>query len=412
MSLKKFHNYLNEKGYIPEKQIPYYINWVTSFLSFCGEIPVEQITDEHVNSYIDKITNQREDWQVKQAREAIGLYRFVNSKNTEKHTSGNLSSETEWKLAAEEMKKILRLKQRSYSTEKTYINWLRGFYRYSRPIVPQNLNEQHLKEFLTYLAAERRVAKATQNQAFNALLFFYRHVIDVEVGSLANVVRAQRGRRLPTVLSQTEVDKLFDALQGISLLLAKVMYGSGLRLNECMRLRVKDIDLERGFIVVRGGKGDKDRQTICPNILKEDLANHLIEIRKLYDEDRKNEIAGVHLPDALARKYPKAPTEWIWYWFFPSDKLSVDPRGKIIRRHHASSSMFQKAINRGALAAGIEKKVTTHTLRHSFATHLLENGYDIRTIQQLLGHANIQTTQIYTHVAQKNRLGVKSPLDK
>ena len=223
MSLKKFHNYLKEKGYVPEKQIPYYINWVTSFLTFCGEIPVEKITDEHVNSYSDKIFHQCEDWQVKQAREAIGLYRFVNRKNTEKHEDCNLSSESEWKLAAEEIKKMLRLKQRSYRTEKTYINWLRDFYRYSRPIDPQNLNDQHLKEFLTYLAAERRVAKVTQNQAFNALLFFYRHVIDVEVGSLANVVRAQRGRRLPTVLSKTEVEKLFDALQGISKLLAKVI---------------------------------------------------------------------------------------------------------------------------------------------------------------------------------------------
>lgn len=412
MSLQKFHNYLKDKQNVPEKQIPFYINWVSLFLKSIEDIPGHQITDEQIRSYIDKMSHQREDWQVKQAREAIGLYRFFCIRMKDPPQERNLTSENEWKQAAEEMIKMLRLKQRSYRTEDTYMRWLRDFYKYIRPAPPGKLDEKHLKEFLTYLAVERHVAKATQNQAFNALLFFYRNVIDKNVDSLTEVVRSRRGRRLPTVLSKEGVQKLISNLQGTSELMAKVMYGSGLRLNECTRLRVKDVDIERGVIVVRSGKGDKDRETILPESLNEDLKKHLTAIRKLYDEDRKNEVAGVHLPGALSRKYPNAPKEWIWFWFFPSDYLSVDPRDKIVRRHHASPSMPQKAVRKAAIASGMEKKVTVHTLRHSFATHLLEEGYDIRTIQQLLGHSSLETTMIYTHVAQKNRLGVKSPLDR
>jgi len=411
MLLVKYHNYLKEKQNVPEKQIPFYINWVTSFLRFCDGITVDQVDENHVNSYLEKLSRQREDWQVKQAKEAIGLYRFLYSRERKRPEQRNASSEAEWKIAVEEMVRMLRLKQRSYRTEEAYLTWLRDFCRYICPVEPKELEEKHLKEFLTYLAAERRVAKATQNQAFNALLFFYRWVIDVEIGSLGEVIRARRGRRLPTVLSQKEVQKLLESLQGVTQLMAKVIYGSGLRLNECLRLRIKDVDLERGILVVRAGKGDKDRQTILPNLIKEELKSHLATARGLYDEDRKNDIAGVHLPGALARKFPSAPKEWIWFWLFPSNHLSVDPREKVTRRHHASASMLQKAVRRAANSAGIEKKVNIHTLRHSFATHLLEEGYDIRTIQQLLGHSSLQTTMIYTHVAQKNRLGVKSPLD-
>lgn len=207
----------------------------------------------------------------------------------------NVPGEAAWKHAANEMLKMSRLKHRSYSTEKTYLMWLRTFYKYIDPTAPQNLNEQHLKEFLTYLAVERRVAKSTQNQAFKALLFFYRHVIDVEVRSLAEVNRSRRGRRLPTVLTPEEVQKLISNLQGISRLMAQVIYGSGLRLNECLRLRVKDVDIARGILVVRAGKGDKDRQTILPDQIKEALEKHLSGIRVLYDKDRKIGIAGVNL---------------------------------------------------------------------------------------------------------------------
>ncbi len=278
------------------------------------------------------------------------------------------------------------------------------------PQSPQKLDDSHIKDFLSYLASERRVAKSTQNQAFNALLFYYRHVLEKEVGSIAQVVRARKGRRLPVVLTYEKVIQLIDALQGVYQLMAQLIYGGGLSLNECFRLRVKDIEFEKNTLMIRGAKGDKDRQTLLPESIQPALQKHLQKVRKLYEKDHKAHVAGVFLPGALSRKYPNADKEWIWYWVFPSARLSVDPRANVVRRHHMSSSNLQKAIKKAS--KGINNKVSVHTLRHSFATHLLEDGYDIRTIQQLLGHASLQTTMIYTHVAQKNRLSVISPLDR
>jgi integron integrase len=245
----------------------------------------------------------------------------------------------------------------------------------------------------------------------NALLFFYRHVLEKEVGSISDVIRSKRGRRLPTVLIKDDVVRLIGALHGIYGLMAQIIYGGGLRLKECLRLRIKDVEFEKNTLMIRGAKGDKDRQTILPETVQQNLREHLSKVRKLYDADRQSNVAGVYLPGALSRKYPKADTEWIWYWVFPSANLAVDPRANVVRRHHLSGSNLQKAIKKAVAALGIDNKVSVHTLRHSFATHLLENGYDIRTIQLLLGHASLQTTMIYTHVAHKNFLGVRSPLD-
>jgi integron integrase len=306
---------------------------------------------------------------------------------------------------------MLRLRQLSYRTEQTYMKWLRGFYLNVRPTLPSQLEDSHITNFLTYLAVERHVAKTTQNQAFNAILFFYRFVLQKEVGSIRNAFRSRRGSRLPIVLGRSEVGALFDKLEGTPLLMAKIIYGGGLRRDECIRLRVQDLDFERNTLTIRGAKGDKDRQTLLPESLADTLKVHLKGTRRLYDNDRKADIAGVHLPGALDRKYPGASKEWVWYWVFPSHKLSMDPRNNLIRRHHISGDNLRKGIRKAAIAAGLSKRVTVHTLRHSFATHLLEEGYDIRTIQQLLGHVDLKTTMIYTHVAKKNVLGVRSPLD-
>ena len=412
MALDEFYNYLKEKNFVPEKQIPFYVRWVSIFLDSSGDLSGEFITDERVESFIKDFSHRHEEWQVKQAKEAIGLFRFYQGRKSKNSVEKNASVATAWKNAADEMIKMLRLKQKSYRTEQTYMSWLRSFYKYISSVPPEDLKESHLKEFLTYLASERRVSKATQSLAFNALLFFYRHIIDVEVSTLADVIRARRGRRLPTVLSRNEVKRLFEELNGLYRLMTKVVYGSGLRIKECLRLRVQDVDFELNALTVRNGKGGKDRETPLPESIKEELKKHLTSVKKLYEEDRAKGLAGVYLPNALARKYPNASKEWIWYWFFPSVALSIDPRSQVVRRHHVSESMLQKSVKKASQAAHIDKRVSVHTLRHSFATHLLEDGYDIRTIQQLLGHASVQTTMIYTHVAQKNRLGVKSPLDK
>jgi integron integrase len=328
------------------------------------------------------------------------MKRLISANNTD-----------QWKVAANEMIRMLRLKHRSLSTEKTYLGWLRSFYRFLDVISPFEIDDSHVSNFLTHLAVDRKVSASTQNQAFNALLFFFRHVLDRDIADIHNALRAPVKRRIPVVLTTEEIHRILDHMRGDNLLMAKLVYGCGLRLRECVKLRIKDVDFERDCVTVRGGKGDKDRETVLPEAVKSELHQQIKCAKKYYDEDRGNNVPGVELPGALERKYPNAGKEWIWHWVFPSKVLSVDPRSKIIRRHHVHPTNLQRHVKRGSWKAQISKRVTVHTLRHSFATHLLEKGYDIRTIQELLGHTNLRTTMIYTHVARKNKLGVKSPLD-
>ena len=411
MSVDDFCNYLQSKGFVTEKQIPYYSRWVTRFLEHSNALSDQMPPEAQMHHFLSGIGKKHEQWQIDQAKEAISLYLFFTNRKTPPAAKKGLDWNKDWIQAGEMMKRMLRLKQLAYSTERTYLSWLRDFYKHVRPVAPEKLDTGHLKHYLTYLATERKVSKSTQNQAFNALLFFFRHVLEREVGSIADVVRSKRGRRLPTVLTKDEVMRLIGALNGIYGLMARIIYGGGLRIKECVRLRIKDLEFEKNTLMIRGAKGDKDRQTLLPESVQPALHEHLNMVRKLYDTDRQSNVAGVYLPGALARKYPQADKEWIWYWVFPSANLAVDPRANVVRRHHLSANNLQKAIKKAVAALGIDNKVTVHTLRHSFATHLLENGYDIRTIQVLLGHASLQTTMIYTHVASKNFLGVRSPLD-
>jgi len=316
-----------------------------------------------------------------------------------------------WNQVIEKMKKVMRLKHLSINTEKTYTGWNRQFQAFVNGKLPNDLCTDDVRNFLSYLAVERKIAAATQNQALNAVLFLYKHGLEKQVSDL-DAVRAKRRRRLPVVFSQDEVNQVFQHLYGTLRLMAMLTYGCGLRLAECLSLRVQDIDIQRGIVTVRSGKGDKDRTTVLPDKLKDDLLGHLQKTRVLHDQDRSQNVSGVWLPNALERKYPNADKEWKWFWVFPAQSLAVDPRSLIVRRHFMHPSIFQKAFKQAVIKSGITKRATVHTLRHSFATHLLEAGYDIRTIQQLLGHNDIKTTMIYTHVTSKNFLGVCSPLDK
>jgi len=407
--VEHFRTYLLSKRIVPEKKLAYYVSWITRFYAFCDKNPGDDVSSEEIAGFLKHLTKNREDWQVDQANEAIQLYLYYNQRKCQ--NKADLGTNNQWKAVAQDMVRMLRLKHRSLSTEKTYMGWLRSFYRFLNGQSPYALDSSHVKDFLSYLAVERNVSSSTQNQAFNAILFLFRHVLDNDIDDISGAVRASQKRRLPVVLTKQEVFRLFDHLNGTNLLMAQLLYGCGLRLLECLRLRVKDIDFERGCLTIRSGKGDKDRETVLPESLKNDLRKHLESVVTLFEKDRKDNVAGVELPGALERKYPNAGKEWSWQWVFPSGTLSVDPRTRQIRRHHIHPSCLQKETKRAALAAEFTKKVTVHTLRHSFATHLLEKGYDIRTIQELLGHTNVQTTMIYTHVATKNKLGVKSPLD-
>ena len=311
----------------------------------------------------------------------------------------------------DQCREVLRFRQMAYRTEQTYVDWIRRFIVWSGKRHPREMGSPEVRAFLTHLAAERNVAAATQNQALNALVFLYREVIGGELEWLDGFEPAKRGQRLPEVLSRQEVQTVLGQLKGTHALIARLLYGTGLRLMEGLRLRVKDIDFIRGQIAVRAGKGNKDRVTMLPESLREALKVHLHRVRELYEKDLAAGGGEVWLPTALAVKYPRAPREWAWQWVFPSAELSMDPRSGRRRRHHVSDAGVQRAIKLAAKAARLERRVSPHVLRHSFATHLLEGGTDIRTLQELLGHKDVSTTQIYTHVMTKPGIGVRSPLD-
>jgi len=311
----------------------------------------------------------------------------------------------------EEVRHTMRARRLSLHTERTYLDYIRRFIRYHNRRHPRSLGAAEVRAFLSYLAVEENVAAATQNVAFNALLFLYREVLHIELTDLGATDRARRPARLPVVFSPAEVAALLSHLSGPPHLMASLLYGSGLRLMECVRLRVKDVDFASGQIIVRDGEGQKDRHTLLPRTLVGPLREQLQRARQRYDEDRADHCAGVYLPPALAHKYPRAGSQWPWQWVFPSSRLAIDPRSGVSRRHHISPDALQRAVKKAIHEAGLPKTGSCHTLRHSFATHLLENHYDIRTVQELLGHKDVSTTMIYTHVLNKPGLPVRSPLD-
>ena len=306
----------------------------------------------------------------------------------------------------------LRTKHYSIRTEKQYVQWIRRYIFFHGKRHPREMGAAELEAFLTHLAVDGNVASSTQNQALAALLFLYKEVMGIQLPWLDNLTRAKRPSRLPTVLSREEVQAVLGRMEGVYGLMARLLYGTGMRLMECVRLRVKDVDFGRGEIVIREGKGNKDRITMLPQALMADLRDHLQRRRTLYEDDLSKGKADVYLPDALAVKYPNAPSHWAWQYVFPSGSFSRDPRSGQERRHHLDEKLLQRAVKRAVDAANLNKPATPHTLRHSFATHLLESGYDIRTVQELLGHKDVATTMIYTHVLNRGGKGVVSPLDR
>jgi integron integrase len=314
------------------------------------------------------------------------------------------------KKLLDQMRDMLRTQHYSIRTENAYVEWAKRYILFHHKRHPKDMGNAEITAFLTDLAVKRNVAASTQNQALSALLFLYRELLHQEVGSV-DAVRARKPKRLPTVLTKPEVLRLLSAMAGTPKLMATLLYGSGLRASECVRLRVKDLDFERRLIVVRDGKGEKDRITMLPEKLVAPLQEHMARVKQTHAKDLADGYGAVYLPYALERKYPKANREWTWQYVFPAKSLSSDPRTGLTRRHHLDQSGLQKAVRQATRLAGIDKPVTCHTFRHSFATHLLENGYDIRTVQELLGHKDVKTTMIYTHVLNRGALAVRSPLD-
>jgi len=324
----------------------------------------------------------------------------------------NSTSTTHTPRLLDSIREVMRVHHYSLSTERTYIQWVKRYIYFHNKRHPKEMKADEITEFLTHLAVNRKVSPSTQNQALNALLFLYKRVLKIELPLLDNVVRAKRTKRLPVVFTRPEIKALLAQFDGTRWLIFSMMYGCGFRILECLRLRVKDIDFHYKQIFVRDAKGGKDRVTLLPDSLIEPLRNHLARVKELHELDLRDGYGCVYLPHALERKYPKACREWGWQFVFPSNNISTDPRTGIRRRHHLYEKTLQRNIKQAIQNAGIIKPASSHTLRHSFATHLLEDGYDIRTVQELLGHKDVKTTQIYTHVMGKGCNGVKSPLER
>lgn len=312
----------------------------------------------------------------------------------------------------DQLRDACRVRHYSIRTEEAYADWVRRYILFHGKRHPRDMGAAEVAAFLTHLAVDRRVGASTQNQALAGLLFLYRHVLGADPGALAGVVRATRPRRVPVVLSRDEVRRVLGELAGPHRLVALLQYGAGLRVLEALRLRVKDVDWDLGQLVVRGGKGDKDRRTVLPKAAREPLREHLGRVQALHAADLAAGYGAVYLPDALGRKLPGAATAWGWQYVFPAARRSRDPRSGAERRHHADGSAVNRVVGAAAGRAGLDKRVTTHAFRHSFATHLLEDGADIRTVQELLGHADVETTMVYLHVLNKGGRGVTSPADR
>ncbi len=417
-----FQAFLSQLGTIPEDKTKFYVHWVQRFLKSCN-FQLENINADRVSQYLDSLDADEKvaDWQVKQAADAVILYveqylkrplkQITSLAKDSKSTSIDQKGPLQWEQTLEEAKNVIRLRHYSLSTEKTYLGWIARFKTFMQDHDPHLLEANDMKKYLTHLALHGRVSASTQNQAFNALLFLYRHILHMEVDDLTSVARAKRKMNLPTVLSRDEVKRLLSFLDGPYLLMGQLMYGCGLRLMECLRLRIKDVDFENDLLMIRSGKGEKDRALMMPGKIREELAKHVASVKEIHDQDVKIGYGEVSLPDALEKKYPSAPKEWGWQWVFPAEKLSVDPRTGKVMRWHIHPAAIQRAVKEAVMKASLPKKASCHTLRHSFATHLLEQGHNIRTIQELLGHKHVNTTMIYTHVIRKKPSEIKSPLD-
>jgi len=423
--LTSYGDFLLKRSMVTPGKEQYFIFWIRRF--FSDESSFKGRTwEEKLPQYLDKLAGEPQiaPWQVDQADQAVRLY-FHNFYAAGKPSSKEICTPStkdtpglvDSQKALDDLKEWMRIKHYAYKTEQSYLSWCKRFFHYSSECNGESqdgyisVSPELIKDFLAHLATHRKAAKSTQNQAFSALLFLCRHVLHIELKEMEKNLRSKIGKKLPLVLSPMEVKKLLIHISGTTGLILRLIYSSGLRLSECGKLRVKDLDFDQDLVFVRSGKGDKDRSTLLAEQVQRDLKSHLLNVRKLHEQDLADGFGEVYMPGALGRKYPAAGREWGWQYVFPSGRLSVDPRSKKTRRHHVSDGAIQTAMKKAVRAAELVKPASVHTLRHSFATHLLLNGVDLRQIQDYLGHKSVETTMIYTHVVKNMRNPAISPLD-
>jgi len=437
---------LLEKKQVPERARRWYVRRIEKFLDTYSNKKLGEISASEIENYLQSLsrTEQLHDWQFKQAVDALQILLFDLSDTAasrevdwnywreaaqslprnhstlavdfsvdqmvEESIGTNRAISTEHRDVLQQTIRLIRLRHYSIRTERSYIDWIVRFFKFTGYKPLASLNADNVESFLSHLAVDKKVAASTQNQALNAIVFLLTKVLEKPREEF-NFKHSKRPKRLPVVLSQAEVSRLLGHLSGIYLLMTGLMYGTGMRLMECVRLRVKDADFDYGQIIIRDAKGNKDRVVPIPERYQPALEQQIRSVAVQHKADIEAGANGVFLPNALARKYPGAGKELIWQYVFPAAKLSVDPRSTAVRRHHLHETTLQRAIKTAVKQSAIRKKISSHTLRHSFATHLLESGYDIRTVQELLGHSDVNTTMIYTHVLNKPGLAVKSPAD-
>lgn len=450
----QFTTYIGQQG-IPAGQHRYYLKWMRYYLDFCHKYHIEQGTDMSLSAFLKKLNEKKQPAQLQnQATQSVQLFfactqsskkqRDVKNKdNTPRSTiispttyidnrqeykslevdSGQseypaakrktrIKGGADWTGVFTELTNAIRVRHYSRATLKTYSGWVRKFQAFTESKDPTLLSTEDVKEFLTSLAVKRQVAASTQNQAFNALLFFFRHVLGKEFGKVDGVVRAKRKPYIPVVLSREEIDRIIGILNMPYLLIISLMYGCGLRISECLSLRVSNFNFDMGVLTIHDGKGKKDRTVPIPDSLINQLTTQLQRVITLHEEDCRSGYSGVFLPNQLEVKYKNAARELVWQWFFPAKQLTIVDKNSEQRRYHVHESLLQKALRTAVKKANIPKRVTSHTFRHSFASHLLQANYDIRTIQELMGHSDVRTTMIYTHtVKSTTKKEAKSPLD-
>jgi len=432
-----FQSCVEENRVGPDRSV-HYVRWAQEFVRFQPDKRLRDRSRDDIDAFLTDLRQRPRigAWQVKQAEHALKiLYEIflpdyvpdskpspAPGKKEERQTGSLRPDERDRVIPGEverlflplitSLKREIRSRHYSIRTETAYVDWVRRFIAFHRYADPRRIDATTaVKDYLDYLAVHREVAASTQNQALNALVFFYNNALQIRFGEMETFVRAKRPQRLPEVMTRDEVESLLSHMEGVNGLMAGLMYGGGLRLMECVRLRVMDLDFARHQIMVRDGKGQKDRVTMLPVRFAGPLQGHLARVKALYQEDRAKGVPGVYIWPAMARKYPRAASEWKWQYVFPAKSLSVDPRSGQVRRHHLNEGLVQKAVKEAADNTGLNRRISCHTLRHSFATHLLEARYDIRTVQELLGHADVATTMIYTHVLNRPGLSVRSPAD-
>jgi integron integrase len=419
--LAAYGKYLSERHGVADKYLPFYELWVAKFIEFSKTNDPDCLPSNQ-SGFIESLhhNSQISDWQIKQAGCAVDIYlnhylKRDNQPRTRDASSHDSDSSKlhESDIVVEDLQKLIRLKHYSLSTERSYTEWARRFIAYctNNNTGEDIFTKSNLVGFLSHLAEQQKVSASTQNQAFNALLFMFKEVLMISLDDIKDVVRAKRGKKLPVVFTKDEITEIFKHLTGRNLIVIQLLYGAGLRLMECARLRIKDVDFNERLIFVRDGKGSNDRTTLLPETTVVPLITHLKTVKQLHDWDLAAGYGEVYLPNSLQSKYPNAAKSWGWQYVFPSDRLSIDPRTGRIRRHHISDNTIQLALRTAVKKANNTKHATPHSLRHSFATHLLMNGVNIREVQVLLGHKSVETTMIYTHVMRNMTNTPASPLD-